>query len=289
MTTSPYTPDIAVRDACRRMGISAAGLTPLRRHATAVFLLPEADAVARVRPGAEAARARTQFELVQWLIAHGFPSVEPLARPLEQPPYVVTLWTHYPQPDTPPPAEALGALLRKLHRVPQPPVELPPYRPLAQLQVAVEKSRVLASDDADWIVGSIDVLLKGYRQLDFPLGIGLIHGDAYPGNTLWDGSKVRLGDWDEVATGPRELDLANTVQGARYGRTAREIRAFTDAYGYDPAAWPGLSVLTGMRDLHTLGSFIHRIDRGDEPAAREFRHRLDTLRSGENGARWGIH
>ncbi|MEV4927880.1 phosphotransferase family protein [Streptomyces roseoverticillatus] len=61
-----------------------------------------------------------------------------------------------------------------------------------------------------------------------------MHGDAYPGNTLWDGESVRLGDWDEAATGPRELDLANTHQGARFGRTPAAIDAFTSAYGHSP-------------------------------------------------------
>ncbi len=51
-------------------------------------------------------------------------------------------------------------------------------------------------------------VLTAYRQVDSALGLGFIHGDAYPGNTLWDGERVRLGDWDEVARGPRELDLA---------------------------------------------------------------------------------
>src|SRR6476661_3329516 len=58
-------------------------------------------------------------------------------------------------------------------------------------------------------------LLGEYERLDFHLGYGWIYGDAYPGNTLWDGKRALLGDWDEVGTGPRELDLVNTHQGAR--------------------------------------------------------------------------
>lgn len=59
-----------------------------------------------------------------------------------------------------------------------------------------------------------------YARLDFPLGYGWIHGDAYPGNTLWDSDEALLADWDEVGTGPRELDLVNTHQGARFGDPA---------------------------------------------------------------------
>ncbi|QDY76962.1 phosphotransferase family protein [Streptomyces qinzhouensis] len=289
MTSTQRTQETAVRDACRRTGLSTAGLEVIRQHATGVYLLPTERAVARVRPAAESAAARMLAELLRWLIGHGFPVVEPLAEPVEEPPYVVTLWSHYPQPTTPPPAGALGGILRELHCLPEPPVALPSYQPLASLTTSVKRSHTLETDECAWLVEMTDKLLYEYRQLDFPLGRGLIHGDAYPGNTLWDGEQVRLGDWDEVAVGPRELDLANTFQGVRYGRTAEEIQSFTDAYGHDPSPWPGLRTLVTMRDLHTLGSFIQRADTGDQAAAAELRHRLDTLRSGRPRAQWGRH
>ncbi|AZS75753.1 hypothetical protein DDE74_37055 [Streptomyces lydicus] len=116
----------------------------------------------------------------------------------------------------------------------------------------------LAPSDREWIPDRSDELLEAYAHRDFPLGQGLVHGDTYPGNTLWDGSAARLNDWDEAATGPRKAGLANAFQGVRFGPTATQLRSFSDAYGYDLADWPGLSVLTELRDLHTLGSFIRR-------------------------------
>ncbi|MFF3956180.1 phosphotransferase family protein [Streptomyces sp. NPDC001890] len=118
--------------------------------------------------------------------------------------------------------------------------------------------------------------------MDFPLGEGTLHGDAYPGNCLWDEatSTVRLGDWDEASTGPREVDLANTYQGVRFGRTKSELLAFRDSYGYDIAAWPGLPVLTQIRDMHTLGPYIKRADRGDAQALQELEFRIGTLQHG---------
>ncbi|MFJ8231478.1 phosphotransferase family protein [Streptomyces sp. NPDC094448] len=289
MTSTQHAQEKAVRDVCRRAGLSTAGLRAIRRHATGVYLLPSEGAVARVRPVDESTAALKLSELLRWLIGLGYPAVEPLTEPLTEPPYVVTLWSHYPQPTTPPPAGALGALLRELHHLPEPPVALPPYQPLTSLTASVKRSRTLDTDECAWLIEMTDKLVYEYRRLDFPLGHGLVHGDAYPGNTLWDGKQVRLGDWDEVAVGPRELDLANTFQGVRYGRTPQEIRSFTDAYGHDPSPWPGLRTLVTMRDLHTLGSFIQRADTGDRTAAAELRHRLDTLRSGRHDARWGRH
>ncbi|MCW2904049.1 MAG: hypothetical protein JWO67_6314 [Streptosporangiaceae bacterium] len=95
-----------------------------------------------------------------------------------------------------------------------------------------------------------------------------------------------LGDWDEVATGPRELDLINTHHGARMGRSEAERVAFTTAYGWDVTAWDGYSTLPAMRDVHTLAAFIERAAAGDQAAANEVEHRIATLRAGDTDARW---
>jgi aminoglycoside phosphotransferase (APT) family kinase protein len=118
------------------------------------------------------------------------------------------------------------------------------------------------------------------------LGYGWIHGDAYPGNTLWDGDRALLADWDEVGTGPRELDLVNTHQGVRFGRPQAERDAFTAAYGYDVTTWAGFPVLREMRDLHTLGSYIRLADARNERAATELGFRLDTLKRGDADVQW---
>ena len=55
------------------------------------------------------------------------------------------------------------------------------------------------------------------RPAQLPLPAGMIHGDAWRGNLLRDGHRVVLADWDEVSTGPREIDLVPTLQGTRFG------------------------------------------------------------------------
>ena len=115
----------------------------------------------------------------------------------------------------------------------------------------------------------------------------MIHGDAYPGNMLWDGDQVILGDWDETATSPRELDLVNIyLQGKRFGRPEAELEEFAAAYGYDVTAWPGFGVLLDMRSLHTLGSFIRRAAAGNRSARAELAHRVRTLKAGDTEAAW---
>ncbi|MGW1158937.1 phosphotransferase family protein [Streptomyces sp. NPDC002519] len=292
MTTTYAAQEDAIRDACRALGLSARGLTPLRRHATSVYLLPQDGIVARVSPWDQREAVARSVVLTRWLAGQGLAVTETIhvPQPIECPPYTITLWAHYPQPEGPPPSpEHLGGLLRQLHSLPPPPVKLPPYRPLATLQETVHRSTALSSNDRSWLQEAAAAVLDAYSHLDFPLGEGLVHGDAYPGNTLWNGTSALLGDWDEAAFGPREIDLANTFQGVRFGRTQQELRAFAHAYGHDPTQWSGLSVLTRMRDLHALGSFIRRADTGDGAAVEQLAFRLRTLRSNDHEATWSAH
>ncbi|MDT0453769.1 phosphotransferase family protein [Streptomyces hesseae] len=290
MTTTPIAAEDVLRTACRDIGIKADGITPLRRHATGVYLLPRPQVVARLSPASKAHAITTSIQLTRWLMTHQFPTVEPLdiSQPLLHGPYAITFWRHYPQPGTVPTAGHLGALLKDLHSLPSPPIELPAYRPLESLKDIAGGNGILPPETVSWLLEQINALTAEFSSLSSPLGVGLVHGDAYPGNTVWDGTSVRLGDWDEAAQGPRELDLANTFQGIRFGRTPREIDSFASAYGHDPRSWPGLLTLIKIRDLHTLGSFVRRAAQGDRAAQHQLNHRLQSLRRGDRHARWDI-
>ncbi|MEU2021877.1 aminoglycoside phosphotransferase family protein [Streptomyces sp. NPDC016469] len=283
-------PEDAARRACLAAGLACERLGELRQHATTVFLLPEPEGiVVRVSPVSLTSRLDTAVELTRRLVAQRFPASEPadIPQPVVEGEHVVTFWKYYPQPGTgSPPAGHLGALLRRLHELPAVPVRLPRYEPLGAFRTVLATCSGLRADDRGWLTNRCRDLLDRYDRLSFPLGEGLVHGDAYPGNLLWDGPSVRLGDWDESAVGPRELDLANTFQGIRFGRSSAELDDFSRGYGYDIRNWPGLPVLCGMRDLHTLGTYMRRADDGDASAAGEFAHRIDTLRRGDTDARW---
>jgi aminoglycoside phosphotransferase len=279
-----------LHEACSRTGLDASEAVPLHQHAATLYLFETERIVVRLNhDGDDRRRARTVVELTRWLTQQDFPSVAPadVDQPLDVDDYTVTLWRYYPQNDRPKPtADHLGAMLRKLHGLSMPPVELSPYQPLKNLGDTVVTSTSLSDRDREWLLTRRTELLGEYQRLDFPLGYGWIHGDAYPGNTLWDGTRALLGDWDEVGTGPRELDLVNTHQGVRFGRPQAERDAFTAAYGYDVTAWPGFPVLREMRDLHTLGSYMRLADAGNGRAAIELGFRLDTLKRGDADAQW---
>lgn len=281
----------AARTACSAAGLDNSSLTPLHHHATAVYLLQDLDIVVRVSRGDDRARARNAVAVTAWLTEQNIPVTEPA--PVPQPAEIddasVTFWRYYPQNPAQgkPNAAALGNILRQLHALPEaPPVALPRYQPLTHLGAVLAGPTGLPPEDHAWLAQRRDELLNRYAELDSALGEGFIHGDAYPGNTLWAGEQVILGDWDEVAIGPRELDLINTHQGARMGRSQAERDAFTAAYGWDVTAWSGFQTLREMRDVHTLAAFIERGAAGDQAAASEVAHRIATLRAGDAAARW---
>lgn len=288
MTTTSQVDD-AARAACVAAGFEGA-LSVLHHHATPVYLIEDLGIVVRVDRGDDRQRAQRAVRIARWARDQGVPATDPVIdRPIQVDSMAVTFWRYYPQPSKAPTpgAAALGSILRALHRLSHAPGgDVPRYQPLIHLGTVLAGSTHLAEEDQAWLEERRQQLLQEYALLDTELGVGLIHGDAYPGNTLWDGDQVLLGDWDEVAIGPRELDLINTHQGARMGRSQAERAAFSDAYGWDVTSWAGYPTLRAMRDLHTLAAFIERGTAGDSLAASEVAHRVMTLRTGDTAARW---
>jgi hypothetical protein len=285
-----------INRACAEVGLSSAGARILHHYNNAVVHLPAADAVAKITAGPEALDdARRSRAALQWLIAvHGYPATEPLD---EVPPVgldntAVTFWNYYPQPEVTPSLSSydLALLLRRLHDLEAPPLELPPWEPLDSLHEAIRNTATTSLDagERDWIDSRIREVRDQLKQLTWPLGVGLIHGDAWAGNLLWDAQHGRpiLCDWDRMCIGPREVDLIPTWHAAtRYGRGTPWARQFADTYGYDLATWEGYQPLLAMRDLVQLTGPIRRAEAA--PQYRQaLRQRLDSLRAGDTSTTW---
>jgi hypothetical protein len=285
----PAVAESGMREAAERGGLDSRGARLIRLFATAVYHLPAANAVARISLMTSpdtSARLATSVSVTRWLTGIGFPAVEPL--PVDQPVTshgcVVTFWRYLPQ-DGPQPGPAdLGHLLRALHQLEPPPVQLPVYQPLVSMGRAVESSRAISEEDRAWLRDRCEQLRHAYGQLSFELPEGMIHGDAYRGNLLRDGRRAVLADWDAVSTGPREIDLIPTLQAPRFGLLANECDAFVDAYGQDIRSWDGYTVLRDIRELSTLAALL-RDGHADADAERELQVRLRSLHTGDD-RRW---
>jgi aminoglycoside phosphotransferase (APT) family kinase protein len=208
---------------------------------------------------------------------------------------VVSFWTYYPEPQDGPPLTSahLAVVLRLLHQAGVPPIALPAWVPLESLHATIDDpqlSAVLTVDERVWIRSRIAEVRDAIACLGWPLGNGLIHGDAWAGNLLSCAralpAGVVLGDWDWVSTGPREVDLIPTWHAAsRYGKGPGWISDFTHRYGYDLARWDGYPVMMAMRDLVQLTGPIRRAHGGGR-YGQVLRQRLDGLRSGDTTTTW---
>jgi len=272
----------------------------IRHVANAVYLLPHTPVVARVgySPGV-VDRSRRAIEITRWLARRGFPAAEPLEPPTgrRQPlvvkiarrRFAVTFWRYYPPDDRPAEPTQLAAVARRLHAVhDRPPVRLPRFTPLMAVSSALADpaaARALSVPERAWLSGRIRQARDEYRRLASPLGHGLVHGDLYLGNLLSADRGVVLADWDTVCVGPREVDLAPTYTAVRFGLAAGAVDRFAEAYGHDLRTWAGLPTLRTIRELSTLDTLIRAAP--TRPAsAEELRHRLGTLRRGDNAALW---
>lgn len=304
----------ALVQAARTAGLSPAGARIIHHYSNVVFVLPTEHAVARMTPSS---RSPQQLETTQrvtsWLAhEHNYGTIEPLpgTAPLlvyagpDRAGLTASFWRYYPQPeDTPGPDSAdLGQLLRQLHAMPTPPVDLPPWRPLTSLRNALTAEaayRGLTVDEQTWLRDEVEAVTSQVEAFDWPLGVGMIHGDAWAGNLLWGtrppsvqsdraslSRRPMLGDWDGVSFGPREVDLIPTWHAAvRYGRDSSWTERFVDGYGYDLATSLGFDLLLRMRDLVQISGPLRRADKS---AAHNvaLRQRFDAIRDGDLRMTW---
>jgi len=276
------------------LGISMGEVRLLRLHSNALFVVPGPDLLIRIATNPDAfGRTRSSVKVTRLLANRDFPCVVPAE--IDGQPYVVrdrvvSFWRYVKTMPAPPPSSReLGDILRRLHAQPLP-VGVGRFAdPLESVARAVETVREgVSRNHRDWLAHRIAELRRAWAEIEFPHALGLIHGDAHPGNLMREPSgRVILGDWDHVAAGPREWDLMQIhYMHRRFGRgSAGQLDEFADAYGWDIRPWPGLDLLVAIRELSGLSPYI-RTASVKEFSREELAHRMDSLRKGDSAARW---
>ncbi|UGT58829.1 phosphotransferase family protein [Nocardia asteroides] len=301
MTTVTTDLDTALHAACATHGLSPAGAKLIHHSSNAVYVLPEHGAVARISTGAaDLARALRTRALTSALARNGFGATEPFpdAAPVVVDDHDVSFWTYYQQTPAQPAltSRELGSLLRQLHTTAVPDhVQLPRWIPLESLHAALTDSRAacehLRVDERQRLLDMVGDVREEIAAIDWPLGDGLLHGDAWAGNLLWRNTGIGLapilGDWDWASIGPLEVDLIPTWHAAiRFGRAQDWIDAFIREYGYDLRTFDrGFQALRRMRDLVQVSGPLRRASTSPDHAAR-LRQRVEGILSGDETGSW---
>lgn len=281
--------------AASRLGVPVHDARLLRLHGNASYALPSAGLVVRIAPNPQVLGPVTaSIAVTRWLAGRGFPCTVPAD--IDDQPFViagcvVSAWRYLPTADTPAPTSAeMGDILRELHAQGDPVYPLPSLDdPLDSVTAAISESPdAMFPASQSWLQERITQLRRQWSTLEFPRAVGLIHGDAHIGNLMRSASgRAVLGDWDHVATGPREWDLAQIhYMDRRFGRAGENgIDAFAAAYGWDIRTWPGLDILVAIREIWGLRPYI-RTARDRPSYSQQLAFRLHTLQSGDTQARW---
>lgn len=279
----------------QRIDVAVEHARLLHLHSNAIFALPAAGLLIRIATNPDVFdRIAASLRVTRWLAAKGFPCVVPAdiaGQPFVEGGRVVSIWQYLATVSEPRPTAAeLGRLLRTLHD--QPILPNTPDRltdPLASMAGALEEcADALPSTHRRWLANRISQLRAAWHALEFPHPPGLIHGDAHPGNLMHTPTGYTiLGDWDHVAIGPREWDLAQIhYTRRRFGRPSDdEIDRFVASYGWDLRGWSGLPTLVAVREISGLSPYL-RTAKSKPFSARELAHRLNTLQRQDNATRW---
>jgi aminoglycoside phosphotransferase (APT) family kinase protein len=273
-----------------KAGLSADGARLISSRANAVYLLARPPIVARLRYAPDSAewlaRLTASVQVTTWLSTAGFPAVRPLdiRQPVTGHGYIVTFWHYVPEPGRRPDGiPVLARLIRELHSLPPPPVQLPSTNPLGSLREDVSRCAWLTTSQRSWLLSQCADLGQQYKNASWPLGCGLLHGDAYTDNLIHARDGAVLADWDSVSYGPREQDVVPTRMRYRFGEPPSRWEEFCQAYGVDPRMLADLPVLLRMRELRSLSPYI----RSRDPAAQaEVTRRIADLTSGRQDQPW---
>jgi hypothetical protein len=275
---------------CGPVGLDARDARLIKMTNNAVFHLPSEAVVVRIATTSTLFhRVAKVVAVANWLAGTEIVAVEldgRFAQPLRAAGALATVW-HHIQPTAPHPGPRdLARVIGRWHRQRVPPLGLPVWNPVADARLRLSDAEGLDQSDHAYLLEWYDELEAALSAINPVLPVGVIHGDAHTGNLIRapDGG-VSIADFDNTCIGPREWDLVPVACGAsRFGAPDRH-RAFVDVYGHDVTRSPNWPVLRAARELQMVTSVVPVLTSNPAIAA-QFRHRLQSIRNGDDNARW---
>jgi hypothetical protein len=257
----------------------------------AVFRLPRAPVVVRIA-GSQTMRHRVPkvLQVARWLESEGVPAVRlvhDIEQPLEIEGQLVTLWRRVEEvPGSRATGCELGAILRRVHTLPEPSFGLPPWKPFDEIRERLAEAEGIDGEDLEFLLARCDDIEAALAELEYVLEPGPIHGDAFPGNLIVSPAGIVCCDFDSTSTGPREWDLIPVAVGKlRFDYPGQTYAELTAAYRFDVMAWSGFPVLRQVRELKLVTSVVP-ILRSNPSILPQWRHRLDSFKRGDPDVKW---
>jgi thiamine kinase-like enzyme len=252
------------------------------------------DTDVMVRIGRSESDAAKEVRVAEWLADADLPAVR-LADghtvPIQASGFSVTFWEFLNEADAPATALDLAGVLRGLHTLPaSKSLNLPTFEPMPKVRERISNARggPVSENDIEFLEKRRADLEEAYAELDFSLPVGVIHGDAHPGNLLrtTDG-EILLIDFEDFAWGPREWDISVTaVRYQAFGWLNRsEYDSYAETYGFDPLSWSGFPVMRAIRELNMTTWLMQQVDDSDD-IATEVATRIADLREDQRPRHW---
>jgi Ser/Thr protein kinase RdoA (MazF antagonist) len=282
---------ILLGDACDRVGLPADGAELLRIGENAIYRLASAPVVVRIaRHSDHWDDAAKEVQVAGWLERAEVPAAQvwPIEQPLSINGHPVTFWRFIDgRRGGPGDVRDLGALLRRIHTLPRPTTfVLPGERVLGRVRARIERAPVPPEDRA-FLLGLLGDLTSAVGALDYVLPTCVTHGDAHVQNLMVNNRDVKLIDFERVAWGQPEWDLAMTATEFVTAQfwTRDQYDTFVDAYGFDVTEWAGFPVLRRAHEVKMTTWLMQNINESSI-IRDEYELRLATIRSGRPGEPW---
>ncbi|GGZ05822.1 aminoglycoside phosphotransferase [Streptomyces poonensis] len=266
-------------------GLNAAGAEPVRLAENQIWRLP-GRVIVRIAQSGQATAAAREVRVARWLAQQGVPAVRliDVEQPVQAQGRPVTFWKELPPQEHGSPRD-VAYLLRQLHALPVPDIELGYLNPFVRVTERLEAATTISDDDRAWLRGLHRDLAAAWADRPAGLPDRAVHGDAWPGNLVRAGGEPLMMDLERFSVGPPEWDLVSTAVRAKTtgAATSKEYAEFCEAYGFDVTEWEGYPILAGARELR-MTTYAAQHAASNPEWADQAQYRIDCLR-GRSGPR----